>query len=380
MQFRFLIDDGPARDVFARHLARDAEVARLSLRFRLYYLLARPLLPLWVRQRLQGSRRMVVSDEWCFSEAFFDELTNSLLHEPSRPLIHPWPGGADFAFVLTHDVESAEGVRHMLRVADVEEALGLRSSFNLVPYKYPIDQGIVAELTARGFEIGIHGYNHDGRLYYSRGVFQRRAKAINEALRRYGAVGFRSPMVHRNLEWLQALEIEYDASCFDRDPYQAMPGGVGSLWPFIAGKFVELPYTLPQDHTVWIARGEIGFATWERKLRYVAERNGMALMLTHPDYMLSPERLDGYAAFLAQVRDESQPWYALPYEVARWWRDRDASHIHRQSDGALAIVGPAGTRAVPATIDIADGGFALERYERVAIGSSAFHDGVAASK
>src|SRR6185295_6616832 len=120
----------------------------------------------------------------------------------------------------THDVETAEGFNCVSAIADLEQQLGFRSSWNFVPHKYPIDLGLLRDLRDRGFEIGVHGYNHDGRLFASRTMFDRRAAAINAALKAWGAVGFRAPMVHRNLEWLQALDIEYDASCFDADPYQ----------------------------------------------------------------------------------------------------------------------------------------------------------------
>ncbi len=92
-------------------------------------------------------------------------------------------------------------------------------------------------------------------------------------------------MVHRNLVWLQALDIEYDSSCFDIDPFQAAPGGVGSIWPFIAGRFVELPYTMPQDHTLFIGLGERDDRIWKDKMDYLVRHQGMALMLTHPDYL-----------------------------------------------------------------------------------------------
>ena len=120
-------------------------------------------------------------------------------------------------------------MRHVARIADIEEKLGFRSSWNLVPYKYKIDMGLVKDLQSRGFEIGIHGYNHDGRLYSSKNTFEKRASEINEALEKYSAVGFRSPMVHRNLDWLQSLNIEYDSSCFDNVRYrrrQSRPGDI----------------------------------------------------------------------------------------------------------------------------------------------------------
>ena len=213
-------------------------------------------------------------------------------------IIHPWPDGTDFAFVLTHDVETADGMRNVLRIADLEQQLGFRSSWNIVPHKYSIDRGLLRELTSRGFEIGVHGYNHDGKLFTSRRVFDARVPAINAALKSFGAVGFRAPMVHRNLEWLQSLDIEYDASCFDIDPFQAMPGGVGSVWPLIAGRFVELPYTLPQDHTIFIALNERDGQIWQRKLDFLAAMRGMALIVTHPDYLDSEHRIGVYRQFL----------------------------------------------------------------------------------
>ncbi len=237
--------------------------------------------------------------------------------------IHPWPDGAEFAFVLTHDVETSEGLRHIPRIADFEESLGFRSSWNLVPYKYKIDMGLVKDLQSRGFEIGIHGYNHDGQLFSSRKVFDRRAVGINSAIKKYGAVGFRSPMVHRNLNWLQALEVEYDSSCFDIDPFQAAPGGVGSLWPFIAGRFVELPYTLPQDHTLFVGLGNRDDRIWKNKLDFIIRHQGMALMLTHPDYLTDRRESEIYFQFLEHVKGVGQYWHATPMDVARWWRERE---------------------------------------------------------
>ncbi len=120
-------------------------------------------------------------------------------------------------------------------------------------FAYPIDMGVIAELRALNCEIGIHGYNHDGRLFSSRGEFQRRATAINEALSTHEAVGFRAPMVHRNPEWLQDLNVAYDASFFDSDPFQAMPRGVGGVWPFIVGRIFPPAEGSFDGLTAWLA-------------------------------------------------------------------------------------------------------------------------------
>ena len=167
--------------------------ARLSRSFRAYYHL-RSLIPLAVRQWLQRYRRVQASPRWCFPDRFANSLSSEInsLRE-GITTIHPWPDGADFAFVLTHDIETAEGMRRVPRLADLEQELGFRSSWNIVPYKYPIDHRLVNELTNRGFEIGVHGYNHDGKLFASRAIFDRRVPAIRQALESFGAVGFRRP-------------------------------------------------------------------------------------------------------------------------------------------------------------------------------------------
>jgi peptidoglycan/xylan/chitin deacetylase (PgdA/CDA1 family) len=342
---RFLLQGEPCEGVWHRWLAADVRAAKLSPAFRAYYLL-RSVIPLSVRQMLQRSRRVAAAERWCYPDAFVEALTGEVaVLEEGIETVHPWPEEHDFALVLTHDVETAEGMRNVLRIAELEEELGFRSSWNIVPYKYSIDRGIVRDLTSRGFEVGVHGYNHDGKLFTSRRVFDTRVPAINAALESFSAVGFRAPMVHRNLEWLQSLDVEYDASYFDADPYQAMPGGVGSVWPFMAGRFVELPYTLPQDHTLFVALKERDGRIWRQKLAYLRALHGMALVITHPDYLDSPERIEIYRRFLEEAREMADMWHALPRDVASWWRERDRLTQNLAADDDGKCTWPAAGRA-----------------------------------
>lgn len=320
-ELRFLMPQEEALAAFLQQtVVQDMAGAQLSRTFRAYYRI-RPFLPLAVRQWLQRKRNVPVATEgrWYIPEALEQHLE-------AHPLTsNPWPAGKAYALVLSHDVETAAGMNAILPLADVEQQLGFRSSWNLVPHKYPIDQGIVRELQARGHEVGVHGYNHDGCLFLSRRRFQRRVPAINDAIVRYQADGFRAPMVHRNLAWLQELRVQYDASCFDIDPYQAMPGGVQAIWPFACGHFIELPYTLPQDHTLLIAMGETSNRIWLEKLAWLKRYHGMALLLTHPDYLDTPERLAIYRETLESVREHADYQHWLPKEIAAWTR--------RQIDG-----------------------------------------------
>ncbi|MFC1757542.1 hypothetical protein ACFL2H_02080 [Planctomycetota bacterium] len=340
----FLID----AKVFETQVRADMESARLSRAFELYYRV-RGCIPIWLRQLLQRNRNksIDVRPGWFLPDSFMSSLAQELQSRSGEQVIHAWPDNADFGLVLTHDVETIDGFRNIAKVADIEESLGLRSSWSLVPTSYKIDMGLVRDLVDRGFEIAIHGHNHDGKLFLSKAVFEHRATSINKAIGVFAASGFRAPMVHRNLEWLQCLDIDYDASCFDIDPYQAMPGGVGSIWPFIVGKLVELPYTMPQDHTLTVTLNESSGATWRTKLEYLRQRAGMVMMLTHPDYMTTSATIGMYQNFLEYTQNVGGYWHALPRDVASWWRDRDASEIHVDR-----IVGPAADRGSIRTLRV----------------------------
>ena len=319
MELSYLFNDPPSVQLASERIEADACQFLLSRKFRFYYRFLRPVMPIRIRQWLQKSQSHDVSKQWYLPLSLMDQIRQDR-NIKSEDI---WPESAKYAFVLTHDVETSEGMQHIARIADAEEELGFRSSWNLVPYKYKIDAGLVSDLQSRGFEIGIHGYNHDGQLYSSKRVFKKRASAINQAIDKYQAVGFRSPMVHRNLNWLQDLNIEYDSSCFDIDPFQAAPGGVGIIWPFVAGKFIELPYTLPQDHTLFIKLGERTGKIWMDKLNYIQKHQGMAMMLTHPDYLIGHRETEIYLNFLEHVRDAGDYWHATPRAISQWWRRRD---------------------------------------------------------
>jgi peptidoglycan/xylan/chitin deacetylase (PgdA/CDA1 family) len=296
---------------------------RLTAAKRLYYA-ARPCLPLWLRwvlQRQAVPRRLAA--DWYITTRLLSAYAAAGVALEESVLSTLWPPGHRTALVLTHDVETAKGQAHVRTVADMEEALGFRSSWNFVPYLYNVGRALLRELDDRGFEIGIHGYNHDGLLYSSRREFDRRATAINRTATEWKATGFRSPQVHRNLAWLQTLQIGYDASCFDVDPFQPMPGGCGSLWPFEVGRFVEIPYTLPQDHTLFVVLRAGDNSIWKRKTEWLARHHGMACLITHPDYLLLPATMAHYRDYLEYMQNRSGVWRVLPRDLAAYWRGRN---------------------------------------------------------
>jgi hypothetical protein len=304
---------------------------QLSLARRWYYEL-KPFMPRTLTRLLRRIQSDSVRNgfplNWPIEERYVRfqwEVMRQLLIETGQHSVnfrHFWPEGRRYAFVITHDVETEHGQAYARAVADLDESFGFRSGFYFVPERYSLDHELLQELRERGFEVGVHGLKHDGKLFNSHDEFMKRAKRINEYLKELDAVGFRSPLMMRNPEWLQELEIEYDLSFFDTDPYEPVPGGTMSIWPFILGRFIELPYTLVQDCTLTTVLGERTPRLWLEKVDFIERYLGMAMVNTHPDYLSDAVTWQIYAAFLQAMRDRDGYWHALPMDVARWWRVR----------------------------------------------------------
>jgi len=267
-----------------------------------------------------------------------------------------WPNGKRFALVLMHDVDTEKGHEKCLQLMELDEKMGFRSSFNFVPERYHVSSEVRRILIEKDFEVGVHGLRHDGKLFSSRETFQEQAVRINHYLNDWRSVGFVSPSMHRNLDWIHDLNIEYDASTFDTDPFEPQPDGMGRIFPFwvpatrnplpefgcsdagtrnskpetvLRNGFIELPYTLPQDFTLFVIMNEKNIDIWKKKLDWIAQHGGMALWITHPDYMsfngkkpaLAEYSVGYYEEFLGYIRSryKDKYWNALPREMARFW-------------------------------------------------------------
>jgi glycosyltransferase involved in cell wall biosynthesis len=296
---------------------------------RLYYRL-KPYLPWRLRM---GMRRVVARvQRRRFAQTWpINELAGR------QPAGWPgWPDGKKFALVLTHDVESSHGLAKCRPLMQLEQQLGFHSSFNFIPEgEYQVSPGLRHDLAQNGFEVGVHDLRHDGKLYWRRKDFPENARSINGYLKAWQASGFRSGFMLHNRECLDGLDIEYDASTFDTDPFEPQPEGVNTIFPFWVprpggGGYVEMPYTLPQDSTMFLVLQETSPEIWRRKLDWIVQHGGMALVNVHPDYLGFEGGKKGaseypaamYAEFLTHIRKNygGQYWNAPPREVARWYR------------------------------------------------------------
>jgi len=123
-------------------------------------------------------------------------------------------------------------------------------------------------------------------------------------------------------------------------PAGEQPGGCCTWLPYFNEDLVELPITLAQDYTLFTILRHEDERLWIEKAHFLREHGGMALLITHPDYMLERRPRAAYARFLDAFREDRTVWQALPREVSAWWRRRAASHLERSGQG-WKIVGPA---------------------------------------
>jgi hypothetical protein len=292
----------------------------------------KPLIPRSIQLSLR--RRMVKIKREKYAHIW--PIDASAAKPPSR--WPGWPDGKEFAFILMHDVDTQAGHDKCLDLAKIEENLGFRSTFNFVPERYQLSKSLLTELKRKGFGIGVHGLKHDGKLFSSRQVFLERAKKINQYLKDWDTKGFTSPAMHRNLKWMSDLNIEYGTSTFDTDPFEPQPDGVQTIFPFWVPSdcntkgYFELPYTLPQDFTIYILMQERNTAVWRKKLDWIAQCGGMALLNSHPDYMCFEGAMPGqeeysvqfYTDFLMYLKKKytQQYWHGLSKNVAVFLKNR----------------------------------------------------------
>ena len=322
------------------------------------YYLVRPLLTVSVRKHLQRIRlrdwNEIPFPSWPVDstvERILEMLLILLLkaHAVDKiPFVWFWPNGFPSCAIMTHDVEALPGRDFCSHLMDLDDAYGIKSSFQIVPEgRYPVSKGFLNTIQSRGFEIDIHDLNHDGHLFSDRERYLRRAERINRYSREYGAAGFRSAALYRNLDWFEALDFSYDMSVPSVGHLEAQRGGCCSAMPFFIGKILELPVTTTQDYSLFHILNHYSIDLWKRQLALIMEKHGLASFIVHPDYVFEHRARDTYKALLAylsQLRSEGKIWIALPREVDHWWRERSQMRLSRRGN-KWEIEGPGKERA-----------------------------------
>jgi peptidoglycan/xylan/chitin deacetylase (PgdA/CDA1 family) len=239
-------------------------------------------------------------------------------HAPAPPRPRPVP-----RVCLTHDIDTAAGFAFVRGIAELELSVGVRSSWNILAGRYAIDHGVLEWLAERGFEIGLHGYNHDNRLsYLPERQLRRRLERCRALVSRYAIRGFRSPSWLRSGRLMRVLAdyVRYDSSCLDFDWLcPAGRGGVLTASPFRVGRLVEIPTTLPFEAPVCAGADPSDAPVyWQRKIEWLVEVGGQAVAVTHPDphYSGNQPMLKAYACFLDRLLSAFGGRWTLPKDLA----------------------------------------------------------------
>ncbi len=322
------------------------------------YYAIRPVLGVTIRRHLQSfalrgwAKRLF--PRWPVDRTV-DELLELALATNLRnkavakvPFIWFWPKGYSSCALLTHDVETEEGLRFCPTLMDIDDAAGIKSSFQVVPEKrYKITQAELQQFRDRGFEVNVHDLNHDGHLFRDRRKFNKRVRKINAYGKEFGASGFRAGALYRNQDWFQEFQFSYDMSVPNVAHLDPQHGGCCTIFPYFVGDVLEMPVTAIQDYSLFHVLRTYSTDLWHAQMSYIVQHHGLINVITHPDYVIEERARRSYQEllqYLAGLRTNASVWITQPREVNEWWRQRSEMKLNWEQDH-WAVVGPGSERA-----------------------------------
>jgi hypothetical protein len=311
-----------------------------SVLAKMYYFV-RPALPVGLRKHLQRLRLRGWDKRpfprWpvdCSVENIFEQLMLQCItvtRAQRIPFVWFWPEGHLSCAIMTHDVEAKAGRDFCPTLMDIDDAFGIKSSFQVIPEKrYPVSPEFLDLLRRRQFEVVVHDLNHDGRLYEDKEQFLQRAARINSYRKAFGADGFRAGVLYRKQVWYDALKFSYDMSVPNVAHLDPQRGGCCTVMPYFIGDILEIPVTTVQDYTLFNILKEYSIALWKRQIGLIMAKHGLMSFIVHPDYVMEPRARSVYEELLghlAELRRERSVWITTPGEVNRWWRQRSSLRL-----------------------------------------------------
>jgi hypothetical protein len=323
-----------------------------------FYYALRPFMPLALRKRVQRiylrNWRNIEFPHWpldcTVDKVLSDLMALAIQRTPQReiPFIWFWPDGASACAVLTHDVETREGMDFCPAVMDLDESHAFKGSFQFVPeVRYAVSDSLLQSVRDRGFEVCVQDLNHDGQLYRDEQQFRTRAKKINAYGKAWKARGFRSAVLYRRQEWFDALDFDYDMSVPNVGRLDPQRGGCCTVMPYFIGDILELPVTTTQDYSLFHVLGDYSIKLWRQQVERIVEQHGFISFILHPDYIRGPRErgtISQLLSYLSTLRREGKLWVPTPGEVAKWWRQRSKMTIVEES-GMLRVRGEGSERA-----------------------------------
>ena len=349
-----------------------AQRERIGLLRKLYYYV-RPFTNLAARSRIQKFHarnwEKNTFPHWPVDTTVEDTCEKLLLSAMRAqgvdkvPFIWFWPDSAQAALMMTHDVETVAGRDYCGALMDLNDAYGIKASFQVVPEeRYAVPESFLRSIRERGFDVEVQDLNHDGRLFDDREEFLRRAGLINRYAREFGARGFRAGVLYRKPEWYGAFDFSFDMSMPNVAPMDPQRGGCCTVMPYFIGDILELPVTTVQDYTLFHVLNQHSIDLWKTQMELILKKNGLISFIVHPDYVIEQKPCSVYKDLLKHiqtVRRENSIWCARPSEIDSWWRARNKMTVEKEGD-SWRIKGKGAERASLAYATSVDGRIVYE--------------------
>lgn len=226
--------------------------------------------------------------------------------------------------ILTHDIDSADGLTNLVNLfIEREENIGARSTNYIVPNAWPLDHGILEDLTARGHELGIHGYDHSNLTPFCEpNTRQERLARSAELISKYDIIGYRAPSLLRTHGLFEDLPTyySYDSSIPTSGGLFPVPNnGCASARPFIINGILEIPLSMPRDGSLRFLghSPEQILALWINCAKSISQSGGVIVLLTHCESRFSgnEKMLDCYGRFLDFVTNSEEFYWSTPQEI-----------------------------------------------------------------
>lgn len=260
-----------------------------------------------------------------------------------------WPEGKTCAFLFSVDVDAEApflwehrgkrtqglnrlearrfGPRQGLgRILDLLDECDARGSFYVPGVVAEIHPEILPTVAARGHELGLHGYYHEGVDGLSAAEHRRiidQCRAVFEKQVGFAPRGYRSPAWEVTPDLLTVLrekDFLYDSSLMGFDH------------PYSLGGVIEIPVQWLLDDAVYFkfqgdgrdrwhpADPRAVEAGWIEEFEGLREFGGLCTLTVHPWISGRAQRIRLLRRFLAFVRRRKDVWWVTARELAEYHR------------------------------------------------------------
>ena len=236
-------------------------------------------------------------------------------------------------YILTHDVETANGLQKAQILKKIEEKYDASSAWYVPSNRYKLNCETLREIANHG-EVGSHDTKHDGKLAYL--CKQKLVNRLIDARENLSKIaqqqvkGFRAPLLQHNNQIIEALGEAgylYDTSIptwEPKHPFTMKPHGIGTVFPLIIRKITEIPLTITQDHQLLHVLGlskKEALKTWVEMASTIRDLGGVCMFLMHPDYEFATGNMENYEEIVNIITSDSKVTITVPSKICEMMKE-----------------------------------------------------------